>query len=278
MDTVKPPQNSQKSLPKIKGTFYLLEITLGVALLLATLFTAWTPYESSGTNLTPQSFTALLNPTPLPKFDITPTVSSAIRVGIVAGHWGNDSGSVCPDGLTETEINQRVAALVQKYLIDQGIQVDILQEFDYRLNGYKANALVSIHADSCEYINDLATGFKVAAALATKRPERSARLTACIRNRYSNATGLSLHSTSVTNDMTNYHAFEEIDTETPAAIIETGFLNLDRQILEKHPELPAKGISDGIMCYLRNEDIALSTSTPNTTPIATPSVTPSTTP
>jgi N-acetylmuramoyl-L-alanine amidase len=55
--------------------------------------------------------------------------------------------------------------------------------------------------------------------------------------------------------MSGYHAFDEINPETPAAIIETGFLNLDRQILTQNPSLIAKGISDGILCYLGKESL-----------------------
>jgi len=73
-------------------------------------------------------------------------------------------------------------------------------------------------------------------------------------NRYGAITGKPLHSTSVTPDMTSYHAFGEIDENTPAAIIETGFLNLDRQILEYQPDLIAEGIAKGVLCYIRNED------------------------
>jgi N-acetylmuramoyl-L-alanine amidase len=116
--------------------------------------------------------------------------------------------------------------------------------------------LVSIHADSCDYINDLATGFKVAAALASPNPERATRLTACLRSRYAQATGLPLHSTSVTADMTDYHAFGEISELTPAAIIETGFLNLDRQFLTQNPDIAAQGITNGILCFLNNESIS----------------------
>jgi N-acetylmuramoyl-L-alanine amidase len=131
-----------------------------------------------------------------------------------------------------------------------------LREFDPQLNGYRSLALVSIHADSCEYINDEATGFKVAATLSNQYPERAIRLTACLRDRYSTVTGLRYHPNTVTADMTSYHAFDEIDSETNAAIIEVGFLNLDRQILTTGQDLVAKGISDGILCYIRNEDIS----------------------
>jgi N-acetylmuramoyl-L-alanine amidase len=132
----------------------------------------------------------------------------------------------------------------------------VLKEFDAKLSDYRAVALVSIHADSCDYVNDEATGFKVAPSLANPRPEKAARLTACLRDRYGRATQLNLHPNSVTPDMTSYHAFDEINAETTAVIIEIGFLNLDRQILTEQPDLIAKGISDGILCYARNEDIS----------------------
>ena len=49
--------------------------------------------------------------------------------------------------------------------------------------------------------------------------------------------------------MTEYHTFSEIDPTTPAAIIEIGFLNLDRQFLTETPELAAQGIVSGIECF-----------------------------
>ena len=89
---------------------------------------------------------------------------------------------------------------------------------------WRALAVVSIHNDSCAYINDQATGFKVAAAISTTYPERALRLTNCLRARYAASTGLNFHAGSVTNDMTNYHSFVEIINNTPAAIIEVGAL------------------------------------------------------
>jgi N-acetylmuramoyl-L-alanine amidase len=152
---------------------------------------------------------------------------------------------------------------VQKLLADRGYTVDLLQEFDPRLEGYEASALVSIHADSCDFINNEATGFKVAAAMATRHPEFAVRLTACLRNRYAAATNLPLHSTSVTPDMTLYHAFSEIGENTPAAITETGFLNLDRELLTRQPERVAQGIADGILCYILKEPITFPTEQPS---------------
>ena len=187
----------------------------------------------------------------------------------MAGHWKNDFGAVCGDGFKEVDLNLKIASQVQKILSDAGYQVELLHEFDPRLTGYQAAALVSIHNDLCEFVNNEATGFKVASAFATRHPERPARLTACLRARYAAATGLPLHSTSVTPDMSSYHAFDEIDEATPATIIETGFMNLDRAILTQQTDKVSQGVAAGILCYMRNESIS---PTPNSPP--TKAVTP----
>ncbi len=185
----------------------------------------------------------------------------------MAGHSGNDSGAVCYDedgqaDLTEADVNLEIAELVQENLVAQGFQVDLLNEFDTRLNGYRAVALVSIHNDSCEYINDQATGFKVASSLETRDVNRAQRLTACLVDRYQRITDLTFHANSITRDMTEYHAFSEIDPNTITAIIETGFLNLDREILTKETERVADGVTQGILCFINNENVL-------PTPIAT---------
>jgi hypothetical protein len=70
--------------------------------------------------------------------------------------------------------------------------------------------------------------------------------------------------------MTSYHAFGEIDENTTSAIIETGFLNLDRQFLTQHADLAAKGIAEGILCYIHNEDISIQATAQPTTTTAQP--------
>lgn len=255
--------------PAKAPTFSLLAIVGAVAFVMATLFTAWTPGTS------PQEEVFQLGFTPGPTVAANATPRSFDRasqvVGLVSGHWKNDSGATCPDGLKEVDVNLKIASLVQKILTEKGYTVELLAEFDSRLEGYQSTALVSIHADSCEYVNELATGFKVAETMINKRPDKSARLTSCIADRYARITGLKKHSESTTKDMTNYHAFEEIDENTPAAIIETGFLNLDRQFLTTQPEVAAQGIAAGILCFLNNESITLSTpSLYLTTPTVSP--------
>ena len=174
------------------------------------------------------------------------------RVGIVAGHWGYDSGAVCADGLTEQEITLDIARRAKRLLEARRYQVDLLQEFDPRLNGYVADALVSLHVDSCEYINDIATGFKVARSVASYTPEAEDRLVDCLVDSYGAATGLGYHENSITPDMTSYHTFSEVAPETPAAIIEVGFLYLDRYFLTGQPDRAASGIAEGIACFVES--------------------------
>ena len=236
-----------------------------LAVLLATVFVAWTPTSLSAASFS-DKLALLLTPQPIN--NPAGTAQPALRIGIVAGHSGNDSGAVCVDGtgkvtLTEAEVNLKIASLVQQKLNQRGFQVDLLNEFDTRLNGYRAVAIVSIHNDSCQFINDEATGFKVAAALDTRDINRANRLLACLVDRYHAATGLRFHPGSITPDMTGYHAFSEIDPNTIAAIIETGFLNLDREILSQHTDQVADGVVNGILCFVNNENV-------EPTPIPTP--------
>lgn len=231
--------------------------TIGVAILIATLFTAWTPDSLFTSNLQEQLRTLL---TPQTGVETGLTPQPQLRIGIVSGHMGNDSGAVCTDengvvDLTEADVNFEIASRVRDSLVAKGYQVDLLNEFDTRLNGYRAVALVSIHNDSCEYINEAATGFKVAASLETRDLNRAQRLTACLTNRYQSLTGLFFHANSITPDMTEYHAFSEIDPNTITAIIETGFLNLDREILTEQTDLVAEGVTQGILCFINNESV-----------------------
>ncbi len=232
--------------------------TLGVAVLLATLFTAWTPNSLFASNLQ-EKLRLILTPQAGPNTLVT-TPQPQLRIGIVAGHSGNDSGAVCYDengqaDLTEADVNLEIAEMVQKSLVALGFQVDLLNEFDTRLNGFRAVALVSIHNDSCEYVNEEATGFKVASSLETRDVNRAQRLTACLVDRYGRLTGLTFHASSITRDMTEYHAFSEIDPNTITAIIETGFLNLDRDILTNQTERVADGVTQGILCFINNESV-----------------------
>lgn len=232
----------------------VISSVVGIGLITATLFSIWMPGSASGKAAQAASAQMeLLTPEPAATL---PANYPAKRIGIVVGHRGSDSGAVCSNGLTELEVNSNVATFVQMKLIDMGYEVDLLDEFDARLANYQAGLLLSIHADSCDYINDSATGFKVASAMSAEKSENSKRLVQCIADRYAQITGLRYHYQSVTDDMTRYHAFTEIDPRTTAGIIEIGFLNLDQSILTSKPELLADGIVAGIKCYINNEGVS----------------------
>ena len=130
--------------------FRALQTVISVAILIATLFTVWTPAGLFSNNLIKRMNLAALQPGVLPAAPgslPTPTPRAAPRIGLVAGHSGNDSGSVCPDGLTEAEVNLKIATLVKQDLASAGYEVDLLKEFDPKLYGYQALVLVSIHND-----------------------------------------------------------------------------------------------------------------------------------
>ena len=237
----------------------LLAVMIAIALAIAYLLVQalWIP-EGRSVKITPMAI--FLTPTATPT--VTPIPPSPTpakppkRVGIVAGHWSKnprryDPGAVCPDGLTEVEINLAIAQLVKEKLENQGYAVDLLEEFDEALDGYLADALVSIHADSCDIPS--ASGFKVASVLHSAVPEEEDRLVRCLREEYQEATGLSFHEHSITYDMREYHAFYEIASGTPGAIIETGFMAADRDILLNQQDKVAQGIANGIICFLESE-------------------------
>jgi N-acetylmuramoyl-L-alanine amidase len=242
------PHSPSLFLETVKG---LLSVAL-VAVLAATLFTAW-PATGAGADQSTVNQAGGAD-----SAADQPEEAADYHIGLVVGHWGHDVGAICPDSLgghREVDINYTISDLTRQYLQAEGIQVDLLKEFDDQLENYQANALISIHADTCEYIPEFGTGFKIAETVENKRPEQAARLLACLENRYAAATGLR-KDTRLTEDMTLYHAFREISGDTPAVIIETGFMNQDRELLTKHPELPARGITEGILCYLNREEIS----------------------
>jgi N-acetylmuramoyl-L-alanine amidase len=227
-------------LEKAQRGLLALLVLIGVAILFVTARAA---FGSSP----PQRGTGSAGPTVYPTLPPITGLPSR-RVGIVAGHWQNDSGAVCPDGLTEVEINLDIARRTAALLIEAGYDVEVLAEFSPKLEGYQADALISIHTDSCNIPE--ASGFKVARVLQSTLPEEEDRLVECLRREYERATGLYYHKDSITYDMQEYHAFYEIAPQTPAAIIETGFMDADRTLLTEHPDLAAEGIARGIICFL----------------------------
>lgn len=255
-------------LPSSWIFFKTTVVALGAALLIATVFSYWTPEDE----LLPDNFRSQMQSVsttaqPVQAFATPlPTDIPIQRIGIIAGHSGpspdpalagiQDPGAVCDDNndgiaeLTELEINEEVARLVVDELILRGYEVDLLGEWDPRLEGYRASVLVSLHTNDCRNYGLGATGYNVAGAF-SRGIERGLDeiLVRCLINEYGAATGLPRHF-GVTDDMTLYHNFNEVALDTPTAIMEMGFMFTDRQYLINNRSQMARGIADGILCFL----------------------------
>ena len=166
-------------------------------------------------------------------------------IAIIPGHWGSDPGAVCPDGLEERAVNLKVAEILAERLRGKGYQVYLLPEFSPKAQTIKPTLFLSIHADSCI---EGKSGFKL-----VSRGERAEKLADCLRESYYKVTGLPFDPSTITSDMEEYHLFREIDSRVPAAIVEIGFLGEDRWLLEGHPEIVAKGLEEGLLCFLGGE-------------------------
>ncbi len=241
-------------------TLRMFIIVLAAAVLVSTIFSLWTQPSfftdefRAGLNQVQATQRVIsIQPSPLP------TEAHQIRIGIVAGHTGpplqeglpEDPGAVCDDGLTERSINEVVAREVVAALRRDQYTVDLLEEFDPRLNGYQADVLVSIHTNDCQDYGAAGTGYSIASALARQTTRgQDERLLNCLIIQYGATTGLPQHQ-GLTFDMTDYHTFGEVAVDTPTAIIELGFMRNDRSILLNQQSLIAQGISNGIRCFLR---------------------------
>jgi len=207
---------------------------------LAGALTFFTPRPQTISPSPTESPIATHNPSPTP---------SPLKVGIVSGHWKYDGGAMCPDGTLEVDINYQIAIEVVNLLKEKGYEVDLLAEFDPLLEGYEADALVSLHSDSC--IPGV-SGFKAARAWNSFIPDIEDRLVDCLYREYESVTGLHPHQWSITIDMNGYHVFGEVAPKTPAAIIEMGFMADDAPLLMNDQERVAEGVVAGIRCFLES--------------------------
>ena len=243
----------------IGGFIRTMLLALIAAALSSTIFTWFTepdflnPGVAVGLQVADATSVAVAAPPTTTAIAVTPNWMQ--RIGIISGHRGpeNDPGAVCPDGLTEAEINFAVAQQVVQDLRVQGYTVDLLDEFDPRLTNYQAAVLVSLHSNDCRDYGERVSGYLVSRAAARPAGGLDDVLAECIALNYYNQTQLDRRF-SLTLDMTDYHTFREIHPLTPAAILEMGFMKDDRELLTQQQETVARGIVDGILCYLRGDN------------------------
>jgi N-acetylmuramoyl-L-alanine amidase len=258
----------QRTVGVVGGIIRSFIVVIIAAGLMATIFTWWTPSQFLADNVKQELSIAQATGQVTSVPTIMPTPNWLKRIGIVSGHRGPqvppDPGAVCPDGLTEASVTFAVSQLVVRNLRARGYSVDLLDEFDPRLDNYQAAGLVSIHANTCqEWPGEVVSGYLIARAAARNAVQGNDDiLVNCVAQYYAQMTGLQRRD-GVTVDMTDYHTFREIHPLTPATIIELGFLLADRPVLTDKQEEMAQGITDGILCFLEP-------SKPPATPTALP--------
>ncbi|MES2668268.1 MAG: N-acetylmuramoyl-L-alanine amidase [Patescibacteria group bacterium] len=191
-----------------------------------------------------------------------PPREGPLRVGIQAGHWRLDevplelaglraSSGASGGGVSEQKTVLAIAQETKAMLEERGIVVDLLPAtvpVDY-----VADAFVSIHADGSA--SAASSGFKIAG------PRRdfsgtSGALVSALYQEYGTETGLR-QDANITRRMNGYYAFNwrrydhALHPLVPAAIVETGFMTSasDRALIVARPEVPARGIADGILAF-----------------------------
>lgn len=248
-----------RTVGTLGGLFRTLFGAFLTATLAATIFTWWTGPEflspAVRDDLSIAMATATSQGMQLQATALPSTPNWLRRIGVVSGHRGpeNDPGAVCPDGLTEAEINLNVAQRVVRNLQARGYTVDLLDEFDPRLADYQAELLVSIHANTCQDYGEVVSGYLISTSDARVSSGNDQLLVECVAAHYREASQLNRRF-GLTRDMTDYHIFRQIHPLTPAAILELGFMFSDRDLLTQQPDLLARGITDGVLCYLEPGD------------------------
>ncbi|HVO42172.1 MAG TPA: N-acetylmuramoyl-L-alanine amidase [Aggregatilineales bacterium] len=275
----KPPSKpstrpERYQLVTLVSTFRALIYTVAVAVIVATILMWQTtpgflpaPLRASLVPISRTAENSAFVPTNLP----TPFWMN--RIGIVAGHSGIatygptrgnvDPGAVCDDGFRELDVTTNVAQQVVAILRGRGLDVDLLEEFDPKIDQYQANVFLSIHADSCVNYNDGFPHSGFAVAHSDERPyiaDKEDPLTQCLTTNYAAVTGLPYFPGQITLNMTHYHSFNQewphIANSTPGSIIELGLLYYDRDMLQHHTDKLATGIVNGIMCFVKPESAA----------------------
>ena len=179
-------------------------------------------------------------------------------VGIVPGHYGFDTGYQCGadfNFVKENDVNLRLAVMVRDYLENRGYTVDFLHEFDPALSDYTGLALVSIHTNSCDESMKVPSGFNITTGGQNTYPSESKRLNDCLTYYYGQNSGLNFLGENYTPGEEYLYSFDTVNDYTTISVIHTGSLSTDYRTISERTESLAKGIADGIICYVENETV-----------------------
>ena len=230
-----------------------IQTVLSIALVMATLLTLWNPRK-------------VFKTTDLAELVEVSATESAIEevakeeskpIGILAGHWQDQApGEVCADGTIESDVNYDIASRVAQKLEKLGYRVDLFPEFDMNLLNYEGAVLIAIYSGSCSDDPKPASGFKVGASLNISNPDLIDQLATCMSREYQNATNLPFTYEIIEEENAAYHIFRDINSSTPAVLLEMGSLNTDRRVLVNQADHTAEGIVAGIQCFLENQGVS----------------------
>ena len=179
-------------------------------------------------------------------------------IGILPGHYGFNNGYECGgefNFVKETDVNLRMAVMVRDYLENAGYSVDFLHEFDPNLSDYTGLALVSIHANTCDITDKTQSGFNITTGGQNRYPAESKRLNDCLTYHYAQASGLDFLGENYTRGEEMLYSFDTVNDYTTISVIHTGALGMDYRTLSEKTAGLAKGIADGIICYVENDTV-----------------------
>lgn len=179
-------------------------------------------------------------------------------IGILPGHYGFDNGYQCGGDLNfvkEADVNLRIAVMVRDYLEMHGYTVNFMHEFDPKLTNYTALALVSIHTNNCNTGNNTQSGFQITTGGQNAYPSESKRLNDCLTYHYEQSSGLNFLGENYTPEEEMLYSFDTVNNYTTISVIHTGYLGNDYRTISEKTNSLAKGIADGIICYVENETV-----------------------
>jgi N-acetylmuramoyl-L-alanine amidase len=241
------PQEEDAKKPKAFSVMSSFQTIIGIAIVMATLLTLWNPRKLLST----PNLNALLQAELSQAQQSTSQVEdTGNHIGILAGHWQDNPGEVCSDGLIEADINQAISTRVSQNLTDLGYKVDIFPEYDMALLNYRSAAFVAIYSGSCNESPLPPSGFKIATSLTAQNPDKVNQLAVCLGEQYQKATKLPFTYEVLNPDNPSYHVFRDINSDSPAVLIEIGSLKTDRNLIVSHSDTVSNGIAAGILCYL----------------------------
>ena len=179
-------------------------------------------------------------------------------IGIIPGHYGFNTGYQCGadfNFVKENDVTLRLAIMVRDYLENRGYTVDFLHEFDPALSDYTGLALVSIHTSRCDTTEKNLSGFYITTGGENTYPSESKRLNDCLTYHYSQNSGLDYLGENYTPGEEMLYSFDTVNDYTTISIVHAGFLGNDYRAISERTENLAKGIADGIICYVENDTV-----------------------